>query len=1194
MPTLRAIRLTGICLAFAYFAHAGGASPAPQRLAPLLFHEERGGFVSARQGFRVELTADQAVIAPDGKAPLRISFAGSMKAVLTAEDPLPALRGSFSGNRPELWRAGIREFRKVRYSGVYPGIDAVFYGNGDDIEYDFILAPGADASQIRVQFPGARQVSLRKEGGLEIQFGRERALQHRPVAWQLRGGLRAPVDVSYRLAGGSTAGFELGGYDPALPVVIDPVLQYGTYIGGASRDEIRAMTRDKAGLLYLAGVTSSWNFMDPYQATTNFLGETKGADVYVLVIDPTVQGPASLIYSFSLGGDDADEPNAIAVDDRGRIYVAGITASKTFPTTLNAYQQTFGGAQDAFLSVIDPVIEGVDALTYSTYLGGADVDEARVLTVDPNGNVFLAGRTISADFPMKNAVQAAFAVGVPVVGATGSSSGSGTGILPAPGSYDVFVCKLNPELDGPSTLLYSTFLGGTNNEEPAALHVDRAGMIYVAGKTNSVNFPMINGYRSALGGVYDGFLAVLNPFASGGSSLLYSTVTGGTKHDEITHMALDQAGRVYAAGRTTSSNLPVEKAFRSGYAGAVDVFLAKINPATRGVDSLEYATYYGGAASDEIKAVALDPAGNVYIAGNTSSLNLPVKDGFQTALAGGQDAFLAVFNPGASGTASLVYSSYLGGKNNEEVTTVSVDPVGNTYIAGFTGSSDFPVQKAVQTGFGGGNTDGFLTNFGSVASRQAGLLFSTLLGGNSNDEITALAVDGTGSITVVGNTASTNFPSTGDPLATGFGGGSADVFLATMTVCEFDASLASDSFSVIGGRGRLSVSTTNDCQWSVTPDAAWLSLPVTTSGRGNADVVFAVAPNGQDPARAGRLVVAGKSLTVTQEGVSAQFSASPNPIRVCDGTGLGTTTLTWQTQNVKGVALRVVSATGSLLGNFGPAGSYQTDKWVSSGMSFYLLNVSPGANANSVLAVYQVDVSAEGCGIGQGPQVYEGGIVNAASLQAGPISPGSLITIFGENLGQTTESASALPLPAFLAGARVFAGGQAVPLIYVSPTQINAQLPRSLPMGTTTLEVVDWKSEHSIVRFFQTAPAALGLFTRGDGKAVVQNSDGTSNDTSNPARGGSILTAYLTGQGELMATVPDGVASPAQPMALPRRKITAAIEGTDARVLWAGMAPGMVGVLQVNFQTPLLPPGTYDLKFLADDNVSNSALLTID
>ncbi|MSV29970.1 MAG: hypothetical protein EXQ52_14675 [Bryobacterales bacterium] len=1177
------------------FAHLGSASVAkPARHpAPLLFHEQGGAFVSARQGLRIELTPEQALIAPAGSVPLRIKLAGAARAELMGEDPLPLLRGNFSGNLSELWRTGIREFRKIRYREAYPGIDVVFYGNGDDIEYDFVLAPGADVSLVRVQFPDARRLSIRKEGSLEVGLGRQRALQRKPVAWQLRGGVRAPVDVRYRLAGNSTAGFVLGDYDRLQPVVIDPVLVYGTYVGGASRDEIRATVRDKAGRLYLAGVTSSWNFMDPYRNATNRLGAMKGADVFVLVIDPALQGPASLIYAFLLGGEDADEPNAIAVDDRGRIYVAGITASKTFPTTANAYQRTFGGAQDAFLSVFDPALSGLGALKYSTYLGGADVDEARVLSVDANGNVFLAGRTISSAFPLKNAVQATFALGLPVSGTASSSSGSGAGNTPAPGSYDVFVCKLNPELDGPLSLLYSTFLGGANNDEPAAMQVDRAGMIYVAGKTSSINFPLINGYRSVLGGVYDGFLAEINPFASGGSSLLYSTVTGGNKHDEITHMALDQAGAVYIAGRTTSTNFAGEKAFRSAYAGAVDVFLAKVSPITRGVDSLEYSTYFGGAASDEIKAMTLDAAGNVYIAGNSSSSNFPLKDGFQPALSGGQDAFLAVFNPAANGTASLLYASYLGGRNNEEVTAVSVDSVGNIYVAGYTGSADFPLQKAVQSGFGGGNTDGFLAKFGAVANRQAGLLFSTFLGGNANDEVSALSVDETGAITVVGNTSSGNFPSLGTPLVNGFGGGSADVFLATMSLCEFDARLANDSFPVLGGRGRLSVSTTNDCQWSVTPDAPWLSLPEVSTGRGNADVVFAVSANGREPARSGRLSVAGKSLTVKQEGVSAQFTATPNPVRVCDGTGRGSTTLTWQTQNVTEVALRVGSATGASLGNFGPAGSYPTDKWVSNGLLFYLVNVSPGLSTDAVLAVQQVDVNAAGCGIGLGPQVYQNGIVNSASLQPGPIAPGSLFAIFGENLGQKAESAAVLPLTTVLAGTRVYAGGQAVPLTYVSPTQINAQLPWNLPMGQTTLEVVDWKSEHSIIRLFQTVPAALGLFTRGTRKAVVQNADGTANDPANPAPGGSILTAYLTGQGELSISIPDGAASPVQPGALPRRKITATLAGTEIRVLYAGMAPGLVGILQVNFQTPSLPPGTYELKFFADDNESNIAFLTV-
>lgn len=476
---------------------------------------------------------------------------------------------------------------------------------------------------------------------------------------------------------------------------------------------------------------------------------------YPLIIDP------ALIFSSYLGGSNTETGFAIAVDDAGSAYVTGQTVSVNFPLTPGVFQNAIAGSSDTFVTKMNA---SGTALVYSTFLGGSGLDLGSGIAVDGAGNAYVIGQTLSTDFPV-------------TAGAYQTSLG---------GNRDAFVTKLSA--DG-SRLIYSSYLGGSSVDSGIAIAVDASGNAYVTGSTSSSNFPVTAGAFQTAGGdtLGDVFVTKLN---ASGSALIYSTYIAGNSIDEGFAIALDDSGSAYVAGRTFSADFPTTPgAFQTASNGSAEAFVLKLNADGA---SLVYSTYLGGSGSDTGKGIAVDDSGNAYVVGLTFSTDFPVTPGtFQPTFGGVSDAFVTKVNSVGSG---LVYSTYLGGSGSEDGTGIAVR-AGIAYVTGNTGSSDFRVTSdAIQPTLAGG-TDVYFTQLDVTGST---LIFSTFFGGSSTDGATGIAVDGSGSAYMTGQTVSSNYPVTSGAFQTALAGGG-DSFVTKIAVASLSANKFSDRFEVKPG-----------------------------------------------------------------------------------------------------------------------------------------------------------------------------------------------------------------------------------------------------------------------------------------------------------------------------------------------------------------------------------------------------------
>ncbi len=441
-----------------------------------------------------------------------------------------------------------------------------------------------------------------------------------------------------------------------------------------------------------------------------------------LVIDPVV-----LAYSTYLGGGNVDFGWGIAVDDSGNAYVTGSTYSTDFPT-LNQYQ-AFQGSVDVFVAKLDTTQSGTASLLYSTYLGGGGGDDGNAIAVDGSGNAYVTGYTNSTDFPTINQYQV------------------------FQGAYNAFVAKLDTTQSGAASLLYSTYLGGGGGDNGRGIAVDDSGNAYVTGSTYSTDFPTLNQYQAAQGNE-DAFVAKLDPSRGGAASLLYSTYLGGGISDIGVGIAVDGSGNAYLTGYTNSTDFPTLNQYQA-FQGDEDAFVAKLDTTQSGPASLLYSTYLGGGSRDEVAGISVDGSGNAYVTGWTDSTDFPTLNRYQAAQ-GNEDAFVAKLDTTQSGPASLLYSTYLGGGNSDYGYGIAVDGSGNTYVTGWTASTDFPILNQYQAAQG--NEDAFVAKLDTTQSDAASLLYSTYLGGGGGDSGEGISVDGSGNAYVTGVTLSGYFP----------------------------------------------------------------------------------------------------------------------------------------------------------------------------------------------------------------------------------------------------------------------------------------------------------------------------------------------------------------------------------------------------------------------------------------------------
>ncbi|MEY2541815.1 MAG: hypothetical protein QOI22_1417 [Verrucomicrobiota bacterium] len=616
--------------------------------------------------------------APDSKASIvRVRLEGANRAgTLRGESELSAPTNYFIGNDPAKWRAA-RNYERVRCESVYPGVDVLYHGKQQELEYDFEVAPGADPGRIVLRYEGVRRLHVDVDGSLVLKLKAGGELrQHRPVAYQVVNGERREVASRYLVKGKQRMAFELGDYDASQVLVIDPpVLSYSTYVGaplgpgGASTDIGHGIAVDSAGHVYVVGETTSTNFPTLNQYQT----DQTNTDAFVIKLDTNASGAASLLYSTYLGGSGIDIGHGIAADSAGNAYVTGQTLSTDFPT-LNQYQTDQGGA-DAFVTKLDTNATGAASLLYSTYLGGIGTDLGIAIAVGGLGNVLVTGDTDSNNFPTFHEYET---------------------YQPGQTSTSAFVTKLDPSASGAASLLYSTYLFGVNGENHGTgVAVGAGGKIFVTGWTESGAFPTLNEYQTDQPGV-DAFVAKLDPSLSGVASLLYSTYLGGGGDDIGNGIAVDSAGNAYVTGTTSSTNFPVLNQYQ-GNQPNTDAFVTKLDPDASGAASLLYSTYLGGSGFSDIgNAIAVDSAGNAYVTGETDSTDFPTLDPLQTDQPN-TDAFVAKVNTNASGVASLLFCTYLGGDGVDAGKGIALDSAGQIYVTGQTASTNFPTLNQYQT-----------------------------------------------------------------------------------------------------------------------------------------------------------------------------------------------------------------------------------------------------------------------------------------------------------------------------------------------------------------------------------------------------------------------------------------------------------------------------------------------------------------
>ncbi len=671
---------------------------------PLSFEENRGQtrkdvkFISRTRGYTLYLTS----------AETRFEFAGSesnsshalvMKMIgasansaIEGGEPLTGKSNYFIGNDPRQWITGASTFSSVHHRNAYEGVDVVYYGNQQQLEYDFIVAPNADPRQINLAFNGARQIQADEKGDLVLTLDQRQLRMHKPVAYQQSNGERRFINVEYsihkaRIADDTpTVSFQIGDYDPQLPLVIDPLVEYSTYYGGSGTDIGYGIAVDKDGFVYVTGQTSSLNFplKNAYQTARD-----GASDAFVMKLSPN---GLTVMFSTYIGGrNPGDKGSSIAVDQTGNIYFTGETNSLNFPV-VNAAQPIFRGNTDAFVAKFNPT---GSELLYSTYLGGTLPDAAYGLALDGSNSVYITGRTQSANFPTRNPMQAALK-----------------------GQQDVFVARFAPD----GSLAYSTYLGGEPMETGArdeeagySIAVDQLQNVYITGFTTTPSFPTVNAIQRNFGGVEDVFVCKLN---SAGSALVYSTFLGGDRAEEARAIAVDALGNAYITGYTFSLNFPTVNALQPIYGGNVDAFVAKIN--ATGTE-LIYSTFLGGSGGENtglvaditpVGGIAVDNLGNAYLTGKTESDNFPVVRAVQPSLRGDNDAFVAKINPAGS---ELIYSTYLGstftGNNgfDERGLDLAIDRFGSAFVTGQVLKNDFLTILPVQQNYGGGLSDAFIT-----------------------------------------------------------------------------------------------------------------------------------------------------------------------------------------------------------------------------------------------------------------------------------------------------------------------------------------------------------------------------------------------------------------------------------------------------------------------------------------------------
>lgn len=641
-------------------------------------------FFSRGTQYALFLTSTESVILldePDAVAPKSKRRRASLRMKMEGANPTPQIEGLdeqpgktnyFIGNDPGRWRTNIASYSKVKYTGVYPDIDLLYYGNQGKIEFDFMVAAGADYKKIGLLIEGAKQVRIDTNGDLVLTATLGEIRQHKPFVYQEENGEKREISARYVFKGKREVGFEIGQYDRTRPLIIDPVLDYATFLGGTNDDEGRGIRVDGSGNAYIIGRTFSFNFPVTIDAF-----DTTYANSFDVTVTKLNASGSNIIYSTYVGGNSDDSGFGISIDSSGNAYITGLTSSNDYPTTAGAFQSIFPGSGDGFVTKLNTT---GTALVYSTYLGGSSSDQSFAIAVDSSANAYVTGVTNSTNFPITpGAFQSALSAGF---------------------SNDTFVTKLN---SAGTALLYSTYLGGTNNERGSGIAVDSSGRAFITGSTSSADFDVtpgafqtiFGGSDSPFGTSDDAYVTQLN---GTGTALVYSTYIGSLGDEDGLGIAVNSSGEAFITGNTSSFNYPTT-------AGVVRVINGGAAKTTNAASS--WAAINSGITDNTILSFAVDPT--------TPAVPSIVYTGTN------EDGIFKSTNGGGSWTAIN------SGLTNLTIKSIAVDPVtpATVYLGtngrGVFKSTDSGASwRGVNTGQGGSSVNSLVINPANAATIYAG------------------------------------------------------------------------------------------------------------------------------------------------------------------------------------------------------------------------------------------------------------------------------------------------------------------------------------------------------------------------------------------------------------------------------------------------------------------------------------------
>jgi len=659
----------------------------------------RNGWMSAwfeRDAFTLQLEKPDAEEQLQGVV-TRLTFAGASDACrLEGETKQPGTYNFLVGKDSEKWQSRVAAYNQIVYRSLYSGVDLRVRDNAGRLEYDILLEPGADLSQVVVQCTGVEGLEIEPDGSLLIQTPLGPIHQKPPMTWhELRTGERQPVDCSYRLLDETHFGFFVEELNPDLALVIDPGLEWSTFLGGSGDDGndewwgSNTMVLTENDEVLITGRTRSTDF----PTTAGAYNTTHGGgnwDIFVSLLDPDLIGPEQLVWSTYLGGGGHDESRAIDMDESGNIVIAGFTDTTDFPISVEAFNTTYnGGGSDGFIAVLDATGSN---LLFAKFIGGEEDDVINDLTIDASNNLMITGHTSSSDFPV-----------TPDAYDTSYN-----------GNQDGFVSRIDLDQTGSDQLAYSTYLGGDQEDWIQEIKLGSSGTgtetVMIAGYGASRDFPTTPGAYSETysGGYADAYIAELDLGQPGEAQLIYSTFFGGTGEEKLSAMDLDSAGRYIFTGTTSSPTLPLTPgAFDERHNGRRDMFVSRLDANLSGKAQLTYATFIGTWDHDAANALVVDKSGAIVVVGFASGADWPVTDNAYDQTHHSDNAVVFRLNPDKTGSAQLEYSTILGGDHYLDYGgfAVTQDSAGDMIIAGKTTTNSYPTTPGAYDRTLGGSSD---------------------------------------------------------------------------------------------------------------------------------------------------------------------------------------------------------------------------------------------------------------------------------------------------------------------------------------------------------------------------------------------------------------------------------------------------------------------------------------------------------